>query len=64
MKGETAVSVGVFLLKVPGVPQGSQASRVTEDQWDHGDVRDHLERKAGKEHRDQSAQQGPRESVA
>lgn len=64
VKGETALSVDVFLPKVHGELQGSQASKGHGDQWDQGDMKGHLERKAGGEQRDHTAQRGPKETVA
>lgn len=64
VKAETALYVSVFLLKVHGELQGSQASKAPGDKWDHGDVKGHLERKAGGEQKDHMAQRGPKETVA
>lgn len=64
VKAETAPYVSVFLPKVQGELQGSPASEAPRDQWDHGDVKGHSERKAGGEQRAHVAQRGPKETAA
>ncbi|KAI9544803.1 hypothetical protein NQZ68_001681 [Dissostichus eleginoides] len=63
-KAETALYVSVILLKVPGELQGRRDSKGPRGQWDHGDIKGHLERKAGGEQREHLAQKGPKETGA